>query len=34
MDEMQRDTDAGAIAYIMTHPEEFLEDLTILLQVV
>lgn len=30
MDTMQRDTDAGLMAYILDHPEEFLTDLTAL----
>lgn len=31
MDTMQADTDAGMLAYILNHPDEFLTDLTILL---
>ena len=30
MDESQKDTDAGMVAYIMTHPDEFLSDLVAL----
>lgn len=32
MDESQRDTDAGFLAYIFEHPDEFITDLTALAQ--
>lgn len=30
MDQSQRDTDAGMMAYILEHPDEFLTDLVAL----
>lgn len=30
MDESQRDTDAGFMAYIFAHPEQFIDDLVAL----